>query len=65
MRKISIRLVTICQDGININTFFFTFFFFEGTRMTTVRLLFPVFTLFFTKTDNQCIVSHFILLKNI
>lgn len=64
MRKISIRLVTICQDGININIFFFAFFL-EGAGMTTFKLLFPAFTLFFTKTDNQCIVSHFILLKNI
>lgn len=63
MRKISIRLVTICQDDININKKFS--FFLEGTGMTTFKLLFPAFTLFFTKTDNQCIVSHFILLKNI
>lgn len=63
MRKISIRLVTICQNDININKKFS--FFLEGTGVTTVKLLFPAFTLFFTKTDNQCIVSRFILLKNI
>lgn len=63
MRKISIRLVTICQVDININKKFSLFF--EGAGMTTVKLLFPAFTLFFTKTDNQYIVSHFILLKNI
>lgn len=64
MRKISIYLVTICQENININKMLDFFFLFEGARMTTDKLVFLAFSFFSPpRTENQCIVSHFIFSK--
>lgn len=64
MRKISIYLVTVCQENININKKMGFFFLFEGARMTTDKLVFLAFSFFSPpRTENQCIVSHFIFSK--
>lgn len=61
MRKISIYLVTICQENININKKMF--FFSKGPEWPQINW-FSSRSLFSPqRTENQCIVSHFIFSK--
>lgn len=64
MRKISIYLVTICQENININNKMVFFFFSKGPEWPQINW-FSSRSLFFSppRTENQCIVSHFIFSK--